>query len=95
MKITITILAQNGNLIVYLINSNGTKVLSLHDNETGECLIVPGIKYRFEWHVWSPTNADYSIVANVNPPNQGFPPFNWTKSYPEPHQDMGAFDFTI
>ena len=95
MKITISTNAKGGHLICYLINSNGIKILSLKDTDTATCMLVLGNTYRFEWHVWSATKADYKIDAIVVPVCVGFPDFNWKKNYKDSHQDMGGFYFTV
>ncbi|HRQ30212.1 MAG TPA: hypothetical protein PLU49_09090 [Saprospiraceae bacterium] len=95
MNISIRTQADNGHLILYLINSNGIKILTLRGNENGNCTLVTGHTYRLEWHVWSPTSAYYSINALVETPELGSPPFEWEKSYESPHQDMGGFYFTV
>ena len=95
MKITISTTAKDGHLICYLINSNNITILSLKDIDSKNCMLVPGKTYRFEWHVWSPTNAEYKINADVSPANSGFPDLNWEKKYVESHQDMGGFYFSV
>ncbi len=95
MKIDISTAANGGHLICYLMNSNSIKMLTLKDGETGNCSLVPGNTYRFEWHVWSDTNANYAIKAKVDPANIGFPDFDWKKQYDKPLQDMGGFYFSV
>ena len=95
MKISISTTAKNGHLICHVINGNDVKILSSRDSDSKECMLASGMKYRFEWHVWSSTSAEYKIEADVIPTTPGFPPFNWDKSYDGAHQDMGGFYFTV
>ena len=95
MDISIQTTANNGHLILLLINSSGVTILTLRDSDKGDIMLVPGQTYRFEWHVWSATAADYEIDASVAPASHGFPPFNWKKSYPNADTDMGGFYFTL
>jgi len=95
MKIDIQTTANNGQMVLFVINNNGATILTLNGNTKGSCLLVPGFKYRLEWHTWSPEAADYTISATVTPNNSGFPPFNLTKSYQGPSSDMGGFFFTL
>ncbi|MEI6138949.1 MAG: hypothetical protein WCP85_06785 [Mariniphaga sp.] len=95
MEIKIETTSKDGSLTLYVINSDERKILTLIDNDKGSCTLAPGFTYRFEWHVWSQYNkAAYSIKAEVNPQNANFPPFNWSKTYPNPHQDVGSFPFS-
>ena len=94
MVISISTSVKNGHLILYLINSNGIKILTLRDNDSASSMVVPGQTYRFEWHVWSAQTSDYQIAASVTPTPVSFPPFNLTRTYNGPHQDMGGFYFT-
>lgn len=95
MIINVQTQTQGGHVIVYIINSNGAKILSVRDNSQGSCQLAPGYTYRFEFHVWSSQEADYLIQASVTPPTNSFPDFNWQRHYGEPHQDMGGFYFSI
>lgn len=84
MNIYIRTNASNGHLILYLINSNGVKMLSLRDIESNGTMLVPGQTYRFEWHVWSPHSAAYEVEATIEPANEGFQRFTWNRAYDEP-----------
>jgi hypothetical protein len=95
MLLTLNTTASNGQLILYIINSNGAKILTLKNNDHGTCLLVPGYTYRMEWHTWSPDSADYHIDAGVDSANPGFPPFVFDKSYDGPSSDLGGFYFII
>jgi hypothetical protein len=95
MNLTIQTQARGGHLIVYVVNSNNVKILTLRDTEQGNINLAPGFTYRFEFHMWAPQPADYEIHASVNPSNNGFPDFNFTRHYDDPQQDMGGFYFTL
>lgn len=95
MQLTIRTSAQNGHLIVFVINNNNAKILTVTDSSTGVVNLVAGVTYRFEWHNWSPVAADYSIDAVVQPGSPGFPQLNFAKSYDGPHSDLGGFYFTL
>lgn len=95
MTISIETTVNNGHLILYLINSNGVKIMTLRDNANNSCMLVPGQTYRFEWHVWSNQEANYTIKAAVEPSVNGFPPLNWQREYNSPHNDMGGFYFSV
>ena len=95
MNISITTIANNGHLILYIIDSSGLTILQLKDFDSGSVMLVPGHTYRFEWHVWSPSDAEYTIQATVNPDNPGFAPFDFFKQYTGAHRDMGGFYFTV
>lgn len=96
MNITINTIANGGNLILYVIDSNGIKILQMNDSSTSSIMLVPGYTYRFEWHVWSPNAADYTLQATVLPATPGFPPFTPpTYYYDKAHRDMGGFYFTV
>jgi len=95
MDIQIETQAQGGNLIVYVINSNNAKILTVRDNGQGSCNVVPGYNYRIEFHLWGPDSGDYSIQSKVNPANAGFLDLNFQKHYNGPHQDMGGYPFTL
>jgi hypothetical protein len=97
MTITVQTQANNGHLILYLLDSKENELLKLRDNNSGTTMLVPGKTYRFEWHVWSATSANYSINADTDPSIPGYFPLQWTppqSSYNGPHQDMGGFYFT-
>jgi len=95
MDLNIKTTAKNGQLIVYIINKNNVKILTVHENGTGSCLLVPGEKYSFEWHTWNPAAADYTIIASVTGNPTGFPALNFAKSYSGPATDAGVFSFTV
>lgn len=95
MTISIQTSTDSGHIIVYVINSNGVRILSVSDNGQGSCDLVPGFTYRFEFHIWGAQSADYRIHAEVNPVSTGFLPFDWERHYNGPHQDMGGFYFNL
>ena len=95
MKISISTTAKDGHLSCYLIDSNNINIITIKDSDSKDYMLTSGMKYRFEWHVWSSTSAKYEIKADVIPTNSGFPPFNWNKNYEDSHQDMGGFYFTV
>ena len=95
MNISVQTNAHGGHIIVYIINSNGIRILTVTDNDQGSCTLVPGFTYRFEFHVWGAQSANYQIQAIVTPVNNGFQPFNWERSYDGAHQDMGGFYFNL
>ncbi len=95
MNINIKTTAKNGQLIVYIINKNNVKILTIRENAMGSCLLVPGETYSFEWHTWNPGAAEYAITATVTPNNAGFPPLNLTKNYTTADTDAGIFTFTV
>jgi hypothetical protein len=98
MNIDVQTQANNGHLILYVLDSKNNKLIELRDSTSGSCMLVPGKTYRFEWHVWSSNSADYTIDAKVIPNNNSFPPLHWgppQSSFTGPHQDMGGFYFTI
>jgi hypothetical protein len=95
MKITISTTSIGGHITCYLIDADDhIIVLSVHDSDTRECELIPGKKYRFEWHVWGITGSEYGITATVDPACIAFPDFNWDKKYDGSHQDMGGFYFS-
>lgn len=95
MQLDISTTAQNGQLLLYVINSSGIKILTLKDTDQGKCLLVPGHTYRLEWHSWSPQAAHYEIAAHIDPSTDGFPPFDFKRDYDGPKSDMGGFYFTV
>jgi hypothetical protein len=95
MEIKIETKAKDGHLILYIIDRKENQILVLRDSQKGSCMLVPGKTYRFEWHVWSSKAAEYSITAEVNPENEGFPKFDWAQKYDKAGDDMGGFYFTI
>ncbi|HTF17807.1 MAG TPA: hypothetical protein VK658_07030 [Chryseolinea sp.] len=94
MTIDINTTATNGHLLVYVLNSNGGQMLTIRDSGSGSCMLVPGKKYRFEWHTWSATPAEYAIDASVNPSSPGFPPLHFDVRYATADEDFGTFEFT-
>lgn len=98
MNINIQTQANNGHLILYILDSKENELIKLRDNDSGGCMLVPGKTYRLEWHVWASEPADYLIDATVTPDNNAFTPFTWSppqSKYLIPHQDMGGFYFTV
>lgn len=71
MKLKIKTTAENGHIRAYLLNSNNVTILSLSDNESKEILLMPGHKYKLEYHIWSPYAAKYTI--NSEPALQNYP----------------------
>ena len=95
MQLSIQTKTDGGHIIVYIINSNGVKLVTVRDEGEGSCDLVPGFTYRFEFHVWGAQSADYLIKAKIAPPNPNFEDFNWERHYDGPHQDMGGFYFSL
>ncbi|MBX7124132.1 MAG: hypothetical protein K1X47_00445 [Cyclobacteriaceae bacterium] len=95
MILEVTTQAHQGHVLLYIINSNGAKILTLPDSSTASCMLVPGNTYRLEWHLWSAQEADYHLQAKVTPKNAGFPPFDLQRRYKEAAQDFGGFYFTV
>ncbi len=73
MKLTISTTAANGHLMVVLRDEDKKIILKLRDNESKTAIIQPGKRYDAQWEVWSPTAADYSFKATVEPVAKGFP----------------------
>jgi hypothetical protein len=95
MNLSVQTTAQGGHLIVYVVNSNNARILTLRDNQQDNVTLAPGFTYRFEFHTWGSEPADYEIHASVNPSNAGFRDFNFARHYDHPDQDMGGFYFTL
>ena len=95
MNLSIATTAVGGHMILYVIDGSGATILKLTDFDSGTVILMPGHTYRFEWHVWGTTDADYGIQAIVDPDNPGFSPFNYAKQYTGAHRDMGGFFFTV
>ena len=95
MQITITTKVTGGHLIVYIIDKNTTTILTANDNDTQQKSLVPGEKYRLEWHSWGPSDAEYIVNATISPANTGFPDYNLDRKYTGPNTDMGGFTFTL
>lgn len=93
MNITLQSKADGGHIIAYIINANNVTILKVTDNQSKSCQLVPGKKYRFEWHVWGSREGKYELDAVLEPANENFPDFHWEKSYPSAHEDMGGFYF--
>lgn len=95
MKISIKTTANEGHLACYLIDNKGTKILVLKNTDSKSSTLISGVEYKFEWHVWSSSSANYKIEVLVVPSSEGFPPFEWEKPYENDHEDMGGFYFTV
>jgi hypothetical protein len=94
MTIQITTAVQGCHLVVKII-SNGHVLLQLTDNDQGSTSLLPGLNYRFEWHVWTATDAHVHIQASVAPANNGFPPLTVDRDYSAGSDDGNLFLFTL
>ncbi|MCC9134810.1 hypothetical protein ACFSKU_20130 [Pontibacter silvestris] len=101
MEIIVETKSEGGHLVLYVHDTvNDKRILILRDNAAGRIMLTRGVKYRFEWRVWSLQSASYHIYAEVVPSHPAFPLFDWPEEfqealYKEAHNDGGGFYFTL